>query len=85
MHVEQKSERSDEGNKGIKTTWKHKRMKHKSFLPHKETLNKEMKLMTAEMKQIKDENKGLKKICSEIRDENLFYLYTLAVSPSLGG
>ena len=28
--------------------------------------------MTAEMKQIKDENKlGLKKICSEIRDENM--------------
>ena len=34
-------------------------------------LNKEMKLMTAEMKLIKDENKGLKKICSEIRDENM--------------
>ena len=30
-----------------------------------------MKLMTAEMKQIKDENMGLKKICSEIQDENM--------------
>ena len=30
-----------------------------------------MKLMTTEMKQIKDENKKLKKICSEIRDENM--------------
>ena len=36
-----------------------------------DNLNKEMKLMTAEMKLIKDENKGLKKICSEIRDENM--------------
>ena len=36
-----------------------------------DNLNKEMKLMTTEMKQIKDENKGLKKICSEIRDENM--------------
>ena len=27
--------------------------------------------MTTEMKQIKDENKELKKICSEIRDENM--------------
>ena len=34
-------------------------------------LNKEMKLMTTEMKQIKDENKELKKICSEIQDENM--------------
>ena len=31
-----------------------------------DNVNKEMKLMTAEMKLIKDENKGLKKICSEI-------------------
>ena len=31
-----------------------------------DNLNKEMKLMTAELKLIKDENKGLKKICSEI-------------------
>ena len=30
-----------------------------------------MKLMTTEMKQIKDENKELKKICSEIQDENM--------------
>ena len=29
-----------------------------------------MKLMTIEMKQIKDENKELKKICSELLDEN---------------
>ena len=36
-----------------------------------DNLNKEMKLMTAEMKLIKDENKGLEKICSEIRDENM--------------
>ena len=36
-----------------------------------DNFNKEMKLMTAEMKLIKDENKGLKKICSEIRDENM--------------
>ena len=36
-----------------------------------DNLNKEMKLMTAEMKLIKDENKGLKKICSEIQDENM--------------
>ena len=36
-----------------------------------DNVNKEMKLMTAEMKLIKDENKGLKKICSEIRDENM--------------
>ena len=36
-----------------------------------DNLSKEMKLMTAEMKLIKDENKGLKKICSEIRDENM--------------
>ena len=36
-----------------------------------DNLNKEMKLMTTEIKQIKDENKGLKKICSEIRDENM--------------
>ena len=36
-----------------------------------DNLNKEMKLITTEMKQIKDENKGLKKICSEIQDENM--------------
>ena len=36
-----------------------------------DNLEKEMKLMTTEMKQIKDENKELKKICSEIRDENM--------------
>ena len=36
-----------------------------------DNLNKEMKLMTTEIKQIKDENKGLKKICLEIRDENM--------------
>ena len=36
-----------------------------------DNLNKEMKLMTTEIKQTKDENKGLKKICSEIRDENM--------------
>ena len=43
-----------------------------------DNVNKEMKLMTAEMKQmtaemklINNENKGLKKICSEIRDENM--------------
>ena len=30
-----------------------------------------MKLMTTDMKQIKDENKELKKICSEIRYENM--------------
>ena len=36
-----------------------------------DNLEKEMKLMTTEMKQIKDVNKELKKICSEIRDENM--------------
>ena len=36
-----------------------------------DNLDKEMKLMTTEMKLIKDENKGLKKICSEIRNENM--------------
>ena len=44
-------------------------------LIHKQTgntdnLEREMKLMTAQMKQIKEENKELKKICSELRDEN---------------
>ena len=35
-----------------------------------DNLEREMKLMTVELKQIKDENKELKKICSELWDEN---------------
>ena len=33
-------------------------------------LTTELKLMTSEMKQIKDANKELRKICAELREEN---------------